>query len=342
MDDGLAVCVATSSPPTFDLTMHGGPRVQERVLRRLDSLGARYRDIRNNPTAAWAPQDRIDADCLSELARAKTQRGVEFLAWQRRRLPAHVAGLVAKFVTDPTAALDGLAKLVARAKAGQVLLQGARIAIVGPPNSGKSTLLNHLAGRNVSIVSPQAGTTRDWVSASIEVRGVPLEWEDTAGDHAGSDLLEGKAILRGRDRAAAAHLVLVVLDGSTLHECHDVHRWLDGGTTPNNLFILNKSDLGGGAGGLPPPLQDPALEQSLLRVSAKTGSGIPLLIDTVLNRLGFHGWSDQEPAFFCHRQAKIASDIMSGPRAPGEAAARKLGRRLLGPRLEAASPACLE
>jgi tRNA modification GTPase len=150
---------------------------------------------------------------------------------------------------------------------GERLRNGVEVVIVGPPNAGKSSLLNALAGRAAAIVSPHPGTTRDVIEVALDVGGYPVVLADTAGVREGLDEIEREGVARALQRAEAADIRLVVLDGA---------RWPD--TDPAmtaygdaiRLLVLNKADL------LPPA--DPDTGAGPLRVSALTGEGMPRLV----------------------------------------------------------------
>ena len=89
------------------------------------------------------------------------------------------------------------------------------VAIAGPPNAGKSTLLNRIARREVAIVSPYAGTTRDVIEVHLDLDGYPVTLLDTAGMRVSDDPVEQEGVRRAQQRAAAADLVLWVVDAST-------------------------------------------------------------------------------------------------------------------------------
>ncbi len=92
--------------------------------------------------------------------------------------------------------------------------EGLVVAIAGPPNAGKSTLLNRLARREAAIVSPYAGTTRDVIEVHLDLDGYPVTLLDTAGIRDSDEPVEQEGVRRARERAAAADLVLWVIDGS--------------------------------------------------------------------------------------------------------------------------------
>jgi tRNA modification GTPase len=97
---------------------------------------------------------------------------------------------------------------------GERLREGLIVAIAGPPNAGKSTLLNRIAKREVAIVSPYAGTTRDVIEVHLDLGGMPVTLLDTAGIRETSDPVEHEGVRRARERAGAADLVLWVMDAS--------------------------------------------------------------------------------------------------------------------------------
>ncbi len=103
---------------------------------------------------------------------------------------------------------------------GERLREGLVVAIAGPPNAGKSTLLNRIARREAAIVSPYAGTTRDVIEVHLDLDGWPVTLLDTAGIRNTDDPVELEGVRRARERAAGADLVLWVVDGSSKDAGH--------------------------------------------------------------------------------------------------------------------------
>ena len=97
---------------------------------------------------------------------------------------------------------------------GERLREGLVVAIAGPPNAGKSTLLNRIAKREAAIVSPYAGTTRDVIEVHLDLAGLPVTLLDTAGIRETDDPVEREGVIRARARAASADLVLWVVDAT--------------------------------------------------------------------------------------------------------------------------------
>ena len=109
-----------------------------------------------------------------------------------------------------------IAAALADGQRGERLREGLVVAIAGPPNAGKSTLLNRLARREAAIVSPYAGTTRDVIEVHLDLGGWPVTLLDTAGIRETEDPVELEGVRRARERAAAADLVLWVVERAIL------------------------------------------------------------------------------------------------------------------------------
>jgi tRNA modification GTPase len=145
--------------------------------------------------------------------------------------------------------------LLDTARTGRMLTQGVRVCLAGPPNAGKSSLLNALAGEERAIVSPEPGTTRDWLELRYQVQGLPVLLYDTAGLREAQGPVEAEGVRRTRRLAAEADLLLLVLDQSAPFSAVslDVLRELPG----EALIVLNKNDL------------DPVWDSSVLRAALK-------------------------------------------------------------------------
>ena len=179
-----------------------------------------------------------------------------------------------------TAAGDTLRRLLATCGRGRVLKNGVATAIIGRPNAGKSSLLNALAGYERAIVTDIPGTTRDTVEESVVCGGVRLRLIDTAGIHETEDTVEKLGVERSRQAAAAADLILAVVDGSAPMTGED-REILDLARRSGKPFlvILSKLDLG-----TPAPI---CLEGTdghpvtAIQLSSRTGEGLDVLEGTV-------------------------------------------------------------
>ena len=176
--------------------------------------------------------------------------------------------------------MDGLLRT---AQEGRILRRGVRAVITGPPNAGKSSLLNQLLGHDRAIVTPLPGTTRDTIEETANIRGLPVVLVDTAGLRAAGDEIEAEGIRRSRESIERADLVLQVWDQSqTLPpDAADAFRVLAG---RKHLVVLNKCDLPARIGpeslaALRPP--ESAAPLAVLAVSCQTGEGIEGLKDAI-------------------------------------------------------------
>jgi tRNA modification GTPase len=169
-------------------------------------------------------------------------------------------------------------ELLRTANEGQILRRGIRAAIVGRPNAGKSSLLNQLLGHDRAIVSPIAGTTRDTIEETANIRGLPVVFIDTAGLREGRDEIEVEGIRRSRESLARAELILHVLDASEpLTGADEIY--LAEFSGKKRIFVLNKIDL-------PQKLDLPesvTRHSSLVTVSCLNGQGMEALKDAIKN-----------------------------------------------------------
>ena len=134
------------------------------------------------------------------------------------------------------ALITSLAQTLADGRVGELVRDGVVIALVGPVNAGKSTVLNGLAGRDAAIVSDEAGTTRDIIQVELDLHGVPTTILDTAGIRKTSGAIEMEGIRRSVKAAANADLIVVILDGSDKY-------WRDVCVKLTKLLILRLKNL---------------------------------------------------------------------------------------------------
>ncbi len=146
---------------------------------------------------------------------------------------------------------------------GERMRDGMVVAIAGPPNAGKSTLMNQLARREVAIVSPHAGTTRDVIEVQLDLDGYPVAVIDTAGIRETDDPVEQEGVRRAKARAATADLVLWLTDADGALPAQD--------TSSPVWLIRNKADLDGSAIG---PVKTPDASGRVFRISAARGEGV--------------------------------------------------------------------
>ncbi|NXD46293.1 GTPB3 GTPase, partial [Copsychus sechellarum] len=170
---------------------------------------------------------------------------------------------------------------------GELLRAGVRAVIAGPPNAGKSSLLNLLCRRPAAIVSPLAGTTRDVLEVPLDIGGFPLLLSDTAGLRAATEPLEREGVARARDRLCQADLVLAVLDATSVSPTPGALGAALAALEPPPdtpcVLVLNKADLLGGQGVSPSATCAQGHPVTLL--SCRTGEGLEALLELLAQQL---------------------------------------------------------
>jgi tRNA modification GTPase len=275
IDTGLATFFAGPASYTgedaAELAVHGAPRVLERLLTALSRAGARLgRPGEFTERALFhGKMDLIEAEAVQDLIEARTETAAracarrlsgalsERLSATREALLAAATDLTATIdfsedvgeTVDPrvasslSAAVRDLEGLAASYEAGRLLSAGCRVAILGRPNAGKSTLFNALVGSPRAIVTEVPGTTRDALEATLDVSGVPITVVDTAGLRDTQDVVETIGVARAHAEAQKADAVLYVLDGEAgeTDEDRDAVAGLRAGER-HVVLLVNKSD----------------------------------------------------------------------------------------------------
>merc|ERR1711991_293637 len=180
-----------------------------------------------------------------------------------------------KIKQDSSNVLSEINKILNDQRVGEIIREGFKIAIVGPTNAGKSSLLNNLSNREVAIVSEIAGTTRDVVEAHLNLDGYPVIISDTAGIRDSKDEIEKKGIRLSLKKAENADLKLVVVDAKSI----DFSGFLNDLLKNDAILVVNKSDL------LKEKLDPKILERNHVLISLKNNSNIDELISKIKNSL---------------------------------------------------------
>ncbi len=294
---------------------HGGPVVMRLLLGRCVELGARlalpgeftqraFLNDRLDLAQAESVADLIDASSVEAARSAARSLAGDF----SRRIHALVDALITLRVhieacidfpeeeIDPAdrvaqrsqleALRTSMDELLSEARQGAVLREGLTVALIGRPNVGKSSLLNRLAGDDIAIVTPIAGTTRDHVRATVSLEGVPIHLVDTAGLRDPGDEIERIGIERTWRAVQSAGAVLYITEAGAEpgpEEAEILER------LPAGLpfaHVVNKIDLSGQRTAIAAQRSG-----SVLRVSAKTGEGVEVLRKWLLETAGWkpHG-----------------------------------------------------
>ena len=185
---------------------------------------------------------------------------------------------------DSADVLNEINKILDDQKVGEIIREGFKIAIVGPTNAGKSSLLNNLSNREVAIVSEIAGTTRDVIETHLNIDGYPVILSDTAGIRNSKDEIEKKGIKLSLDKAENADLKLVVVDAKSI----DLSGFLNDLIKDNAILVINKSDL------LNKKLDRNIVELDHVLISLKDNLNLDKLISKIKNKLNNKFISDED------------------------------------------------
>ena len=180
-----------------------------------------------------------------------------------------------KIKNDCSEVLNEINKILNDQKVGEITREGFKIAIIGPTNAGKSSLINNLSNREVAIVSEIAGTTRDVVETHLNIDGYPVIMSDTAGIRDSKDEIEKKGIRLSLKKAENANLKLVVVDAKNV----DLSGYLNDLLKNNAILVVNKSDL------LNEKLDAEVSKLNPVLISLKNNTNIDILISKIKNNL---------------------------------------------------------
>jgi tRNA modification GTPase len=317
-----------------EMSIHGSRASIQALMEAAKANGARlaepgeftqrrFMNGRIDLTEAEAVRDTIEADTDAQLRLANTLREGAL----HRRVKAMADRLVGVLAAieasvdfseeigevDPTSLLNPIQgvreecrKLLETARVGRILREGLRIAIVGPPNAGKSSLLNRLVNQDRSIVTEIPGTTRDYVEERVDFNGYPVVLIDTAGLRETNDPVESIGVQRSHAIAANADIIWFLTDA---REPVDPSAWLFERPV---VWIANKIDLAPATAGF-------------LGISCSTGEGIPALVKLAEAQfdmpLGIAIQSRHEPELRdADRELEIAQEVLEHNRPPDLAA----------------------
>lgn len=304
LDDGLVLVFL--GPNSFtgedcvELQIHGGRATLKAVLSALASMdGLRPAEAGEFSRRAFlnGRMDLVEVEGLADLIAAETEMqrrlaaehasgGLSLLydSWAKRLTHARamieaeldfadeddVPGSVASSIWRDMHALEQeILNHVADARIGEIVRDGLKVVIAGPPNAGKSSLLNHLAKRDVAIVTDMPGTTRDVLHVDLDLSGFAVRLYDTAGLRVTEDIVEREGIRRTHLSLSDAHLVLLLSEDTQWASLNGIY---DGPT----LRVRTKSD----------QVKTPWPEDSAdVTISVKSGDGISDLLDAVSRHL---------------------------------------------------------
>ena len=305
LDDGLALWFPAPHSYTgedvLELHTHGGRAVRDAIgevlTREIRSAAPgeftrrAFEHDKMDLTAAEGVADLVDAETAAQRRQALRQMrgelGAIYEGWRQRLVTAMAKfeaeidfsdeelpeGLIDQVKRDVADLADEIAAHLDDHHRGEILREGVYVAIVGPPNAGKSSLLNWLAKRDVAIVSAIAGTTRDVIETRLDLNGFPVTVADTAGLRESSDEIELEGVRRAHRQAASSDLKITVFDGDNLPHLDETTLSL---VDENAIPVINKSDL------VDVEVPTEIAGRELIAISALKGDGL----EELLARLG--------------------------------------------------------
>jgi tRNA modification GTPase len=293
-----------------ELQGHGGPAVLRVLLRRCLALGARLAQPGEFSKRAFlnGKLDLAQAESVADLIEASSEAAARAaMRSLKGEFSQEIVALVSQLTGlrvqvescidfpeedtsghhDPEIALDlmdlrgKLASIQARSASGRLLRDGVQIVLIGPPNVGKSSLLNRLAGDEIAIVTDVPGTTRDIIRSEVLLEGMVMHLVDTAGLRDTTDPVERLGIDRMREAVKDADLLLLVDDADVEKRVNG--QWTLAGIPPKvkRIRVLNKIDLMRRE-----PTKRELGGETEVEVSAKTGAGLALLRSAIFEAVG--------------------------------------------------------
>lgn len=301
------ITIGCEGAQSFAIHCHGNPLIVEMIMELLGGRGAELigsGELLRRVLTAEESLNTIAIEAKLAQLHAKTLAGTKIIANQ-------IDGGLAEKASEwlKTISLDQIAaeaeQILKDSRAAKLIIAGCTIVLTGPPNGGKSTLLNRLAGRQKAIVTDIEGTTRDWVSAQCQIGPLCVTLIDTAGlDEELADTVEKAAQERTSQILAGAEVILLVLDNSRTAD--QVNKTLlEHIAGKRILTVLNKSDLPAkfDIGQLPEDLSNS------VQISGKSGAGIETLKGKILQITRTDDFAPKVAIVFTPRQEDLLRQL---------------------------------
>ncbi|MFH1882294.1 MAG: GTPase, partial [Planctomycetota bacterium] len=313
------VTIGCEQADSFAIHCHGNPLIVADIMRLLQRCGATLltaEQLLTKIISAQKPINTIAIEAKLAQMKAKTIQGTKIITNQidvglSKKAAEWLQNIDAVSLKQISAEAE---RILENSRTAKLIIAGCTAALIGPPNSGKSTLLNCLAGRQKAIVTDIKGTTRDWVEAVCQIESLSLRLIDTAGlDEklpAPKDTIEKAAQKKSVQILEQADLVMLVLDNSQTNDQLN-ERIIDRIANKRIITVLNKCDLPAKfdtskfirRGGLPEILSN------IVQISAKEGTGIENLIEKIRQICGVADFVLKTAVCFTNRQENLLKQL---------------------------------
>ncbi len=309
------VTIGCEGQKNFAIHCHGNPLIVADIMQMLQRYGVTLLTAEQLLTKIFSSQKAVNTIALEAgLARlkAKTIEGTKIIVNQiDDGLTKKAAGWLENINETPLNQISTqIGRILESSQTAKLIIDGCTAALIGPPNSGKSTLLNTLAGRQKAIVTDIKGTTRDWVEAVCRIESLSLKLIDTAGlDEkfpAAKDDIEKAAQRKSVEILEQADLVLLILDNSQTNDLLD-KGFLEKIAGKLVLTVLNKCDLPAKFDAIKLP---EALSNSV-RISAQDGTGIENMLEKVRQICGVTDFDLKTAVCFTQRQNNLLQKLQN-------------------------------
>jgi tRNA modification GTPase len=297
---------------TFAIHCHGNPLIVENIIKLLREQGVQIvtdEQLRKIILSSQNQTNAIAVEAMLVQAHAKTFQGTKIIMNQ---VNSGLSEVLRKWLSDMNnISIDSIQnqadEILQDSTIANLIIFGCKTILTGPPNTGKSTLLNCLAGRQKSIVTDISGTTRDWVTAQCQIESLSLELVDTAGLDENlsiaSDSIDNMAQKKTLELINQADLILLVLDNSINAELD--YNFFELISKKKIITVLNKSDL-------PAKFNTNKLPDFLsntVQISSKEQTGIDNLITSIRQTCGVANFDLRTPVCFTDRQKNLLLEL---------------------------------
>ncbi|MCK5565292.1 MAG: 50S ribosome-binding GTPase [Planctomycetes bacterium] len=296
------VVIGHESQNNFAISCHGNPFITEAIIKLLQKHGAQIVSKEEMLLDLSGTENTIGAEAKLAKLKAPSIEAVKLIAAQSHQGLAMTAAkwLAEIDALDLPQIKNQCDNILADSAKAKFLITGCKAVIAGAPNSGKSTLINALAGKQKAIVTDIAGTTRDWVSINCRIGPVLVEFIDTAGldENLTKDDVDKASQQAAHKMIENADLIVYLNDAQAPPENSTLGRLAD----KTVIFVQNKCDLLSDE-------QKNSLPAGDIHLSAVTGLGIDKLCDAIIDILEVKGLGPQTPVCFTQRQTDLLTTI---------------------------------